>query len=215
MAQIFPKWTNKTPLAILGAVAAGGLLVALAAWYYLSPEYLEVGYMPRQPVPYSHKLHVGELGLDCRYCHSMVERSAIAGVPPTQTCMNCHNLVGRDKETLEPIRASAASGDPMRWIRVHDLPEYAYFDHSVHLAAGVGCSSCHGDVASMEEVVQVEPLSMRWCLECHRNPDPHLRPRDQLTDTQWVPPSDQEELARQIREAKGIAPSEDCGTCHR
>lgn len=215
MAQIFPKWTNKTPLRILGGIAVGGLLVVAGAWYYFSPEYLEVGYMPRQPVPYSHKLHAGELGLDCRYCHSMVERSAIAGVPPTQTCMNCHQLVARDAETLEPIRESARTGERMRWIRVHDLPEYVYFDHSVHLAAGVGCSTCHGDIASMEEVVQVEPLSMRWCLECHRNPDPYLRPREELTNTTWEPPADQAQFAAQVRAAKGIAPSEDCGACHR
>jgi len=215
VAQIFPKWTNKTPLRILGGIAVGGLLVVAGAWYYFSPEYLEVGYMPRQPVPYSHKLHAGELGLDCRYCHSMVERSAIAGVPPTQTCMNCHQLVARDAETLEPIRESARTGERMRWIRVHDLPEYVYFDHSVHLAAGVGCSTCHGDIASMEEVVQVEPLSMRWCLECHRNPDPYLRPREELTNTTWEPPADQAQFAAQVRAAKGIAPSEDCGACHR
>jgi hypothetical protein len=215
VAQIFPRWTNKTPLLALGAVAVGGLLVTAGVWYYFSPRYTDVGYMPRQPVPYSHKLHAGDLGIDCRYCHAMVERSAIAGVPPTQTCMNCHRIVGRDKETLAPIRDSAANGLPMRWIRVHDLPGFAYFDHSVHLAAGVGCSTCHGDVAQMDEVRQVEPLSMSWCLDCHRNPDPYLRPRNELTDTSWEPPANQIELARRIREQKGIAPSEDCGTCHR
>lgn len=215
MAQIFPRWTNKTPLQVVGVLAVGGLLVTAGVWYYFSPRYTDVGYMPRQPVPYSHKLHAGELGIDCRYCHAMVERSAIAGVPPTQTCMNCHQIVGRDKESLAPVRESAASGLPMRWIRVHDLPGYAYFDHSVHLAAGVGCSSCHGDVAGMEEVVQMEPLSMGWCLECHRDPDPYLRPREELTNTTWEPPADQTEFARDLREQKRIAPSEDCGTCHR
>lgn len=215
MAQIFPRWTNKTPLQVVGVLAVGGLLVTAGVWYYFSPRYTDVGYMPRQPVPYSHKLHAGELGIDCRYCHAMVERSAIAGVPPTQTCMNCHQIVARDKESLAPIRDSAANGLPMRWIRVHDLPEYAYFDHSVHLAAGVGCSSCHGDVAGMEEVIQMEPLSMGWCLECHRDPDPYLRPREELTNTAWEPPADQTEFALALREQKSIAPSEDCGTCHR
>lgn len=215
MAQIFPKWTNRTPLLIAGGAVTAAVLVVAGVWYYFSPRYTDVGYMPRQPVPYSHRLHAGELGIDCRYCHAMVERSAVAGVPPTQTCMNCHRLVARDKESLEPIRASARTGQRMHWIRVHDLPQYAYFDHSVHLAAGVGCSTCHGDVASMDEVVQKEPLSMGWCLSCHRDPDPYLRPRDQLTNTAWEPPSDQLELARKIRQAKHIAPSDDCGTCHR
>lgn len=215
MAQIFPKWANNTPLWGLGGLAVAGVLAAGLVWYYFSPEYTDVGYMPHQPVPYSHALHAGELGIDCRYCHAMVERSAVASVPPTQVCMNCHQLVGRDLETLEPVRASASEGRPLEWIRVHDLPEYAYFDHSVHLSAGVGCSSCHGDVAAMEEVYLVEPLSMGWCLECHRDPAPHLRPDDQLTNTAWQPPEDQRELARAIIEERGIAPSEDCGTCHR
>lgn len=215
MAQIFPKWANQIPLRVLGGVAVAGFLAAGGVGYYFSPWYLDVGYMPRQPVPYSHKLHVGELGLDCRYCHAMVERSAVASVPPTQVCMNCHRIVGRDKATLELIRQSAQTGEPMRWVRVHKVPEYAYFDHSLHLRAGVGCSTCHGDIAQMEEVHQVEPLSMGWCLECHRNPDPYLRPREELTNTSWRPPPDQLELARQLRDAKGIAPSEDCSTCHR
>lgn len=215
MAQIFPKWANNTPLMALGGAAAAGLLSVAGAWYYFSPEYTDVGYMPRQPVPYSHKLHVGELGLDCRYCHVMVERSAVASVPPTQVCMNCHRLVGRDKESLEPLRRSAETGEPLRWVRVHKVPEYAYFDHSLHLRAGVGCSSCHGDIAEMEEVHQVEPLSMGWCLECHRNPDPHLRPREELTDTAWRPPADQLERAAQLRQENAIAPSEACSTCHR
>lgn len=215
VAQIFPRWTNSTPLLALAAIAAVGGLAVAGVWYYFSPWYTQVGYMPRQPVPYSHKLHVGELGLDCRYCHANVERSAVASVPPTQVCMNCHRIVGRDKESLAPLRESFDTGEPMRWVRIHKVPEYAYFDHSMHLRAGVGCSTCHGDIAQMEEVHQVKPLSMGWCLDCHRNPDPYLRPRSELTNTAWRPSANQLELARQLRAENNIAPSEDCSTCHR
>ena len=215
MAQIFPEKANRVPLLLVAAVVVGGGLATLAAWYYFSPEYTDVGYMPEQPVAYSHALHVGELGLDCRYCHSQVERSPVASVPPTQVCMNCHSLVGRDLATLEPIRRSASTGEPMRWVRIHDLPEYAYFDHSRHIKAGVGCSSCHGDVASMEVVRQVEPLSMAWCLECHRDPAPHLRPFDQITNTAWTPPEDQRERGTAFLEERGIAPPTACTGCHR
>ena len=203
------------PLLLVAAVVVLGGLVHLVVWYYFSPEYTDVGYMPEQPVPYSHALHVGELGLDCRYCHSQVERSPVASVPPTQVCMNCHSLVGRDLASLEPVRQSASTGEPMRWVRIHDLPEYSYFDHSRHVKAGVGCSSCHGDVAAMEVVRQVEPLSMGWCLECHRDPAPHLRPFDQLTNTAWQPPEDQRERGAAFMEERGIAPPVACTGCHR
>ncbi len=129
--------------------------------------------------------------------------------------MNCHQLVKRDSPLLAPILESAASGEPMRWVRVHNVPDYGFFDHSAHVSAGVGCSSCHGDIASMEVVSQVEPLSMAWCLECHRDPDPHLRPRDQITNTAWEAPDDQFEFAAALREERGIAPPTDCSGCHR
>jgi len=196
-------------------VAAVALVVPLVIWYYFSPEYTDVGYQPHQPVPYSHKLHVGELGLDCRYCHAGVEVAAVASVPPTQVCMNCHQLVARDSELLEPIRASFQSGKPMRWVRIHKVPEYAYFDHSVHIGAGVGCASCHGDIGAAEEVQQVEPLSMSWCLDCHRDPSPHLRPEDKIYDTAWVPSEDQPTFAAQVIADREIAPPEDCSACHR
>ena len=215
MAQIFPKRSNRVPLILGLAVLLGGAGAALFGWYYFSPEYTDVGYQPEQPVPYSHRLHAGDLKLDCRYCHVAVERSAVASVPPTNVCMNCHRLVGRDKETLEPVRQSAARGEPIRWVRIHDLPDYAYFDHSAHLAAGVGCSTCHGDIASMDVVHQVQPLSMGWCLACHRDPAPYLRPYDQITNTAWVPPPDQREIGERFIEERSIHTSEDCTTCHR
>lgn len=184
-------------------------------WYFFSPEFTDVGYRPEQPVPYSHRLHAGELRLDCRFCHATVERAAVASVPPTDVCMNCHRLVKRESDLLEPIRRSAADGVRMRWVRIHKVPEYAYFDHGVHVRAGVGCSSCHGDVESMEVVKQVEPLSMGWCLDCHRAPKAHLRSFDEVTDTSWKPPADHAELAARWMEERGIAPPEDCSACHR
>ena len=198
MGQIFPPSWNKLPLV---AAIAGTLCPTLAiagVWYYFSPWYTDVGYRPVQPVPYSHQLHVGELGLDCRYCHASAEVSAVANVPPTQTCMNCHHIVQRDSAPLAPIRESAASGRPMRWIRVHKVPEYAYFPHHAHVTAGIGCVTCHGRVDEMEIVTQMTPLSMSWCLDCHRNPGPQRRPVSEVTNMKWTPPRDVEALAARL-----------------
>jgi hypothetical protein len=215
LAQIFPKWTNRLPVYFVsGAVVILTAVVGIF-WFYGSPKYSDVGYRPKQPVPYSHKLHAGDLGLDCRYCHSQVETSAAAGVPPTQTCMNCHKLILPESEKLLPVRESWSKRLPIMWVRVHNLPDFVYFDHSVHLNAGVGCASCHGNVAQMDVVMQKEPLSMSWCLDCHRNPDRHLRPREELTNMNWTPPVEQLELARRIRAEKGINPTVDCSGCHR
>lgn len=199
---------------------AGGALLVLTAivsfvWYYGSPKYTDVGYRPLQPVPYSHKLHAGDLGLDCRYCHSSVERSAVANVPPTKTCMNCHTLILPQSEKLKLVRESWNTKTPIEWVRVHKLPDYAYFNHGAHLAAGVGCASCHGNVAEMVEVTQVQPLSMSWCLDCHRSPEQHLRPQSELTNMKWVPSENQATFAKQAIEEKKIKPPVDCSGCHR
>lgn len=220
MPQIFPSWTNKVPLYLVVALGAGALVVPLFAWYYVSPEYTNVGYRPEQPVPFSHKLHAGDLEMDCRYCHAQVEISAVATVPPTKVCQNCHNLVKRDSEKLAVVRESEETAMPVEWVRVHKVPEYAYFNHGVHVRAGVGCQSCHGDIRSMEVVTQQEPLSMGWCLDCHRNPDSHLRRRDQITNTTWEPPDDQAEFAARFKEERAAAwrpiePPETCSGCHR
>ena len=215
MAQIFPKWTNHLWLYFLLAVFFLGGFVTFFFWYFGSPWYTDVGYRPKQPVPYSHKLHAGDLGMDCRYCHTSVEISPVAGVPPTQTCMNCHTLVGGDKKTLDPIRVSWNEDKPMEWVRIHNLPDYAYFDHSAHLNAGVGCESCHGNIAGMEVVELKKPLSMGWCLDCHRDPAPHLRPHSELTTMGYQPPDNQLELAAKIIEKKKISPPTDCSGCHR
>jgi len=187
VAQIFPRWTNKIPfMAAVGApVALCGIVFIV--WYYFSPRFTDVGYQPTQPVPFSHKLHAGQMGLDCRYCHSSVEDAAYAAIPPNQTCMNCHaNLdLGEKQARLQPLFDSWEGESTLEWVKVHMLPDYAYFDHSVHLNAGVGCSSCHGRIDQMEIVYQAEPLSMGWCLDCHRDPTPHLRPVDQVTNMAW------------------------------
>lgn len=215
MAQVFPKWTNRLPLALAAGLPLLAAIVVLLFWYYGSPRYIEVGYRPAQPVAYSHKLHAGDLDIDCRYCHTGVEVSRYATVPPTQTCMNCHKLIGTENQKLLPVRESWSTGEPIEWVRIHKMPDYAYFDHAAHVNKGVGCYSCHGNVAQMEVVSQVEPLSMGWCLSCHRNPDMHLRPLDKITDMNWTPPTDQLEYAKRVKEERNINPPEDCSACHR
>lgn len=215
MAQIFPRWTNQTPRLITIGALTGTAVLAFALYWWASPYHTDVGYKPTQPVPYSHALHAGELKMDCRYCHVGVEQGAIAGVPPTQTCMNCHKMVRANSERLIPVFESYATGMPVEWIRVHDLPDYVYFNHSAHVRRGVGCVSCHGRIDTMEVVTQVEPLSMGWCLRCHRNPEPHLRPLEFVTQLDWVPAEDQLLLGRRLREENNINPPQDCNTCHR
>jgi hypothetical protein len=215
LAQIFPKWTLRIPLyAALGLPLAAATAVG-AVWYWGSPRFTDVGYRPRQPVAYSHELHVGTLGLDCRYCHATVERSAVANVPPTQVCMNCHFVIKPDSPLVQPVRESFDQSRPLRWVRVHNLPDYAYFQHAAHVRAGVGCVSCHGRIDRMPVVTQAQPLSMGWCLDCHRDPASSLRPADAVTDMEWFPPRDQEEWAAQTIREKSIAPPEDCSGCHR
>ncbi|MEX0929469.1 MAG: cytochrome C [Balneolales bacterium] len=215
MAQIFPKWANNVPKQIQLGLIIGLTGIVFGFWYFGSPEYLEVGYAPEQPIPYSHQLHVSQLGIDCRYCHASVEISAKASVPPTQTCMGCHEQIAADSPALEPLRESWETGDPVEWIRVHDLPDHAYFDHSAHVNVGVGCTSCHGRVDRMETVMKAESMSMGWCLDCHTDPGPHLRPVDQVTNMAWQPPDDQHELAQMIISRRNIIPPVYCNACHR
>ena len=215
MAQIFPKWTNQLPIVFVIVVTLLGAGSVGFFWYYGSPEYTDVGYRPTQPIDYSHKVHAGDLGMDCRYCHTTVEISSSANVPPTQTCMNCHTLVKPESEKNAPLLASWQTGKPIEWIRVHMLPDYAYFDHSAHISVGVGCVSCHGNVAEMEKVTQVEPLSMSWCLDCHRDPSEHLRPISEVTNMKWEAPQNQLEFAAKVIKEKNISPPLDCSGCHR
>jgi len=216
LSQIFPKWANKLPIIVAVLVVISVVAVVGLVWYYGSPKYIDVGYMPKQPVDYSHKIHAGELGMDCRYCHVAVEKSSVASVPPTQICMNCHTMVAAESEKLKLVRESWTSGKPIEWVRIHKLPQYVYFNHSAHINAGVGCESCHGNIASMDVVHQDKPLNMEWCLDCHRNPAPNLRPRNEITMMNWKPAHNQQEFANKIINEKHInAPVESCTGCHR
>ncbi|MBK6515074.1 MAG: cytochrome c3 family protein [Polyangiaceae bacterium] len=213
----FPKWANKAlPVGVLFGLGPLGTAVVAGFWYYGTDKHLSVGYAPEQPVPYSHKLHAGDMGMDCRYCHTTVEESAYAAIPPTQTCMNCHATVGTDRATLQPIRDSWAKDEPVHWKKVHLLPDYVYFDHSAHLNAGVGCESCHGRVDQMHVVTQQEPLSMGWCLECHRNPEPHLRDPKMVTTMGMLEESrEKNQPMSRPADAHQPVPPLHCSGCHR
>ena len=213
--QIFPSWTNYLK-EILGVLSVGGAVyVTVLVWIGFSPKAISVGYMPEQPIEYSHALHAGELGIDCQYCHNTVTETSHAAVPPTSTCMGCHDKIHTESEKLTLLRDSHAEGLPVPWAKIHDLPDYAYFNHSRHVNSGVSCVSCHGRVDTMEVVWQTEELSMGWCLDCHRDPAPHIRPLDKVTDLDWVPDEDPRVLGERLIEEYGIQTSTDCSTCHR
>ncbi len=237
MTDLFPKWTNKLPAFLALGAAAAGLCVVFVVYYWFSPRHTDVGYQPFQPIAYSHKLHAGTLGMDCRYCHRLVEEGAHATIPDNDTCMGCHAQVKKDSPFLAPLRESYGTGradfgngtledgtpepEPLAWVKVHLLPDYAYFNHAVHVAAGVGCTSCHGRVDQMEIVRQVEPLSMGWCLECHRDPTPHLRPEGvSVTKMDWTPTAESMAAAKaRLDWANGqppkLNPPTHCSACHR
>lgn len=228
--NIFPRQLNLLPIALGGAAFIGGGVLTLVVWYYLSPKNLQVGYAPEQPIPYSHRLHVGELGLDCRYCHANVEQSAEAMIPPTQTCMGCHSVVHSDQGAedapadapLRPLWESWRNDESIDWVRVHKLPDHTFFNHSTHLygatnengdQVAIGCESCHGRVDQMEIVRIEEPIAMQWCLECHRDPGEHLRPADEITTMGWEPST---EWAAQVEaHVAAVNPPENCSGCHR
>lgn len=214
MAQIFSKKANLLPLLTLLGLVVGGGVVTLLVWYYFSPQFTDVGYAPPQPVAYSHQIHAGKLGMDCRYCHSSVEVSAHANVPPTQTCMNCHNQVKKNSLALQPVRQSWATGQPIAWTKVHHLPDYAHFNHAVHVTTGVGCETCHGRIDQMAVVQQTQPLSMGWCLECHRQPELYLRPPAEVTTMGYVQPADFVTRNLERIRAEHIVPPTNCSACH-
>ncbi len=218
MAQIFHRSTNfLSKLSLFGAIFFVVVLGAVLYQIYRSPWATRATMPLDQPVPFSHQHHVGGLGIDCRYCHTAVERSAFAGIPPIQTCMTCHSQIWRDSPMLEPVRESYRSGVPIRWNRVHDLPEFVFFNHSIHVAKGIGCSTCHGAVDRMPLTWQVETLHMRWCLDCHRAPERHVRPRESIYDMSWTPPVDQASTGPRLAREYGIDTRRlsDCSVCHR
>ena len=237
MAQVFHRSMNAVaritvfglPLMLVGAALSGTII-------YRSGYITGQNQVIDQPVPFSHKHHVGQLGIDCRYCHTSVETSAFAGVPPTKTCMNCHQQMWAGSEMLNPVRESYKLNKSIPWERVHNLPGYVYFNHSIHIAKGVGCVSCHGQVDDMALMSQAKPLLMEWCLKCHRNPEEHLRPRDEVTSMTWQPgdyvhpetskkenpdtgkPYTQAELGKKLKEPHKVRDAltiTSCSMCHR
>src|SRR2546423_3133226 len=192
MAQIFHRSTNTlSRVSIFGAVFIIAVLTTVISILIRSPYFTEARVVRVQPVPFSHKHHVSGIGIDCRYCHTSVEESSFAGIPPTATCMNCHAQIFSTSPYLEPIRESFRTGRSIEWTRVHDLPDFVYFNHSIHVHKGVGCTTCHGQIDRMPLTWQVQSLQMEWCVDCHRNPERYVRPRETVFRVDYAPPPDQ------------------------
>ncbi|MFT5207005.1 MAG: hypothetical protein ACI9CF_000750 [Candidatus Omnitrophota bacterium] len=216
MSQIFRKRTNllaKISIVLGGATAAG--ILVLGSVLDQSPYYTRVGVPREQPIPFSHKHHVGGLGIDCRFCHTSVEDSSFAGIPPTATCMKCHSEVWKDAPMLEPVRESMRSGKPIEWTRVHDVPDFVYFDHSIHIAKGVSCQTCHGRVDEMPLMKKENTLFMGWCIECHRNPEKFVGPKEHVFEMGWKADEDQLTMGNKLVKDYNIKTSINCSTCHR
>ena len=224
MANIFPRGSNFLPLKIILCLAVAGGAASLAVPYYFTPKYTRVGYQPEQPVNFSHQIHAGQLGMDCRYCHSFVEVAAHSNVPTTQVCMNCHQAVQKENPKLAPVRESWATGKSLEWVQIHKTPDYVYFNHSAHVNRGVSCVSCHGKVNEMAVVYHAESHSMSWCLDCHRNPQDFVRPLDKVTDLNWEAPQLEGESKKEAQQRVGDElvkklhlnpPDKNCAGCHR
>ena len=205
-------------MSLAGVILLGGLAffayTQIARSSYLTGTFLE----KQQPVQFSHKHHVGDDGIDCRYCHTTVETTATAGFPTTQTCMNCHSQLFADSPYLEPVRASFRDNKPIEWVRVHDLPEFTYFNHSIHVAKGVGCSTCHGQIDNMPAVYQQNTLQMEWCLACHREPEKFIRPKSEIYNMDWKDADLNEQERLDLKAAYKIRSKEmmtSCSVCHR
>ncbi len=217
MSNLFPKSANKLPLQIVVYLCVLGGIATAGVTYYMTPKYTRVGYAPVQPVPYSHALHVGQLGIDCRYCHNDVDKANFANLPTAQTCMNCHSIVKKDSPLLAPVRQSYESGEPVPWVQIHELPDFAYFNHAIHVNRGVGCVECHGNVNQMDTVSEVQPLSMGFCLQCHRTPELRVREPGDVYNLDSVT------IAARSGDAAGlkfvhdwkIKPPQSCTGCHR
>jgi hypothetical protein len=216
MASIFSRNANQVVRAVLiiGGAIIVLLIVAPMVWVR-TPHVTGQGNPVQQPVLFDHRHHVVDDGIDCRYCHATVDRSPSAGLPSTARCMGCHGQIWNASPLLERVRTSYFTGEPIRWVRVHNLPDFVYFDHSVHVTHGIGCESCHGRVDQMASVYQVAPLTMGWCLDCHRNPEPHLRPRSAITAMGWQPTGDRAALAAELERTYDVRRLTYCSTCHR
>ena len=216
MSQLFHRSTNT----IARFLIFGSLIVLLGlAWagseISRSSYVTQVGVARVQPVPFSHEHHVAGLGIDCRYCHTSVEEGPFAGIPSTHTCMSCHSQIWSDSPELETVRESYRTKESLRWVRVHDLPDFVYFDHSIHVNKGVGCDTCHGRVDQMPLMWKANSLYMEWCLDCHRQPEKYVRPRERVFDMSWQPPANQLEAGRELVREYDIQSLTSCSTCHR
>ena len=218
MAQLFPRSFNPlSRFTIYGGAAFAGFAILIAVWIYDSDYVTGIRVVGSQPVPFSHKHHVSDDGIDCRYCHTMVEISNTAGMPSTDTCMTCHSEIWKSSPMLEPVRASYQADRSIQWQRVSLLPDYEYFNHSIHINKGIGCSTCHGRVDEMPLTWRAESFRMDWCLNCHRAPQQYIRPRDQVFNMEWEPPPDQLGRGAELVKKYNVATWRltDCYTCHR
>lgn len=219
MAQLFPRSANALAR---GSIVAGVLLIGSLGYIVMALDSSTYNtrrmLVSEQPVPFSHEHHVAGLGIDCRYCHTSVEKSSFAGIPPTATCMNCHKEVWKEAPILEPVRESFRTGQPIRWNRVYDLPDFVYFDHSIHIAKGIGCASCHGRIDKQPLTAEANALQMKWCLDCHRDPAKNVRPREEVFNLAWQPPADRaarEAQAKDLVDRYKVRSLTYCSTCHR
>jgi len=216
LPRVFPPYSNTIArVGVFGVVFGPIALFWGAARFNFSPYVTQVGVPREQPVPFSHKHHVGDLGLDCRYCHTTVEVSSFANVPPIKTCMSCHSQIWRDSPVLEPIRAAYQADIPVQWTRVNDLPDFVYFNHSIHINKGIGCATCHGRLDQQPLTWRAQMLSMAWCLDCHRQPEKYVRPREAVFSMDYHPPRDQIALGNILLKEYHIQKLQDCYTCHR
>ena len=219
MAQIFHRSANLIArFSVLALVVLANLALAVVLLVARSPYITNQRVTRNQPLQFSHKHHVGDDGIDCRYCHTSVESSAYAGIPPTRTCMNCHSVLFNNVAYLEPIRESYRTDESIQWVKVHRLADYVYFNHSIHINKGIGCSTCHGAVNQMPLMFQASPLNMDWCLACHRHPEENVRPRDQVFNMDWKAPANQEELGKKLvaeYKIRTVNELTSCSTCHR
>lgn len=216
MSDIFPKWTNKLPSRILFGGLIVGTTITAGVWYYFTPKYSRVGYQPIQPVHFSHAIHADQLGLDCRYCHNGVEKSWYSNIPAASTCMNCHNQILANDPKLALVRESYNSDTPIPWVQIHKTPDYVYFNHSVHVNRGVSCVHCHGQVNKMDEVRHEKPLSMAFCLDCHRHPENYIRPPEQVFNLNWqTNDAAQKQMGQRFVHDWNVNASQNCSACHR
>ncbi len=217
MANLFKKSVNLIPLKVIIALAMTASAVIAGVTYYFTPKYSRVGYQPTQPVAFDHSLHVEQVGMDCRYCHTYVDRSEHSNVPATNTCMSCHSMVLTDSPQLAPIRESYATGEPVQWVKIHKTPDYVYFNHAAHVNRGISCVECHGQINEMEVVYHAKSLSMAFCLECHKNPEDYIRPLDKVYDLNWEAESQQAQarMGEDLVHQWNINPPLSCSGCHR